>query len=110
MKIKQYIREGFPYPVAYQNFYDEARFRGLGIVYLADQERWEEAVSGFFKADLPARITAYEYIFRKFTDAGRIDDARALSVRLLETIQETDNEKEYGQQVELIRFYLSCLG
>ncbi|MCD6296675.1 MAG: hypothetical protein J7M30_05930, partial [Deltaproteobacteria bacterium] len=109
MKLKQYIHQGFPYPVAYQNYYDETRFRGLAIVYLADQNRWEDVSSMFFSRDLATRASIYEYFFRRLTDAGRIDDARAISVTLLKDIKESKNSTQFGEQEELIRFYLSCL-
>ncbi|MBW2119048.1 MAG: hypothetical protein JRH09_14165 [Deltaproteobacteria bacterium] len=64
----------------------------------------------FFSSDLATRTSVYEYLFRKFTDAGRIDDARAISVKLLGDIQESKNSTQFGEQEELIRFYLSCLG
>jgi hypothetical protein len=51
----------------------------------------------------------FERFFRKLTDAGRIDDARAISVMLLKNIEESKNSTQFGEQEELIRFYLSCL-
>jgi len=109
MKLKQYIRQAFPYPVAYQNYYDKIRFSALAMGYLVDQGRWEEAYSIFFSSDLAAKTSIYEYFFRKLTDAGRVDDARAISATLLENIQESKNSIQFGEQEELIRFYLSCL-
>jgi radical SAM superfamily enzyme YgiQ (UPF0313 family) len=109
MKLKQYIRQGFPYPMAYQNYYDKTRFSALAMGYLVDQGRWEEVCSMFFSSDLAARTSIYEYFFRKLTDAGRINDARAISVTLLNDIKESKNSTQFGEQEELIRFYLSCL-
>ena len=109
MKLKQYVQQGFPYPTAYQNYYDKTRFRALAMGYLVDQGRWEEVCPMFFSSDFGARTSIYEYFFRKLTDAGRIDDARAISVTLLKDIKESKNSTQFGEQEELIRFYLSCL-
>jgi hypothetical protein len=109
MKLKQYIKGAFGYPVAYENHYDETRFSALAMVYLVDQGRWEEVCSMFFSSGFAARTSIYEYFFRKLTDAGRIDDARAISVMLLKNIEESKNSTQFGEQEELIRFYLSCL-
>ncbi len=109
MKLKQYIQQGFPYPMAYQNYYDETGFSALAMGFLIDQGRWEEVYSMFFSSDFAARTSIYEYFFRKLTDAGRIDDARAISVTLLKNIEESKNSTQFGEQEELIRFYLSCL-
>jgi len=109
MKLKQYIRQGFPYPTAYQNYYDKTIFTALAMGYLVDQGRWEEVCSMFFSSDFTARTSIYEYFFRKLTDAGRIDDARAISVTLLKDIEESKDSTQFGEQEELIRFYLSCL-
>jgi len=109
MRLKQYIQKGFPYPMAYQNYYDETVTSGLAVIYLADQGSWEEAVFRFLESDLAVRSSIYEYLFRKLTDAGRIDDARTISVKFLENIQESKNLTQFGEQAELIRFYLSCL-
>lgn len=109
MKLKQYVQQGFPYPTAYQNYYDETRFKTLAMGYLVDQGKWEEACPMFFSSDLAARTSIYEYFFRKLTDAGRMDDATAISVELLKDIQESKNPTQFEGQEDLIRFYLSCL-
>ncbi|MBW2614740.1 MAG: radical SAM protein [Deltaproteobacteria bacterium] len=110
MKLKQYIQQGFPYPMAYQNYYDETVTSGLAVAYLADQGSWGEAVFRFLESDLAVRSSIYEYLFRKLTDAGRIDDARTISENLLEAIYENGETSPYRDQIELIQFYLSCLG
>ena len=110
MKLKQYIEGALGYPVAYENRYDETISNGLGIAYLADQGSWEEAISRFLKSNISAQSSIYEYLFRKLSEKGRVDDARAISKNLLEAIYENGKTAPYRDQIELIQFYLSCLG
>jgi radical SAM superfamily enzyme YgiQ (UPF0313 family) len=109
MKLKEYIQGALPHPMMYQNSYDETRFGTLALSYLIDQRRWEEATSLFNRNTLRVRSSIYDYFFRKSTDAGRTAVAEAVSVNLLEGIQGSDEIKEYGEQAELIRYYLSLL-
>jgi radical SAM superfamily enzyme YgiQ (UPF0313 family) len=110
VKLKEYIERSSAYPIAYDNCYDEMRFRSLALSYLADQGRWEEAMSLFFKSDLSVQSSIYEYLFRKLTGAGRVDDAKLVSENLLLAIQDNGAPPHYKDQTDLIRFYLSCLG
>lgn len=109
-KLKQYIEKGLGYAIAYENQYDQTTVRSLAIAYMADKEQWEEVVSKFMESDLPARSQIYDYLFRKLTGAGRIDEARDISENLLSAIDEESKGHIYQDQVDLIRFYLSCLG
>ena len=109
-KLKQYIEKGLGYAIAYENRYEETTTRSLGIAYLMDQGQWDEAVSRFRGSDLPARSRIYDYLFRKLTESGQTDGARAVSEDLLSAIKEESNGHIYQDQVDLIRFYLSCLG
>ena len=109
-KLKQYIEKGLGYAIAYENRYDEITTRSLAIAYMADQGRWKEVVWKFMENDLPACSRIYDYLFRKLTGAGRIDEARVISENLLSAIQEDKKGDDYRDQVGLIRFYLSCLG
>jgi radical SAM superfamily enzyme YgiQ (UPF0313 family) len=110
VKLKEYIEKTSDYPIAYDNRYDEMRFRSLALSYLADQGRWEEATSLFFKSDLSVQSSIYEYFFRKLTGAGRVIDAKLVSENLLLAIQDNGAPPHYKDQVNLARFYLSCLG
>ena len=110
LKLKQYIEKGLGYAIAYENRYDEITTQSLGIAYMADQGQWEEAVSRFMESGLPVRSKIYDYLFRKLTGAGRIDDARGVSENLLSAADEEGKASIYRDQIDLIRFYLSCLG
>lgn len=110
VKLKKYIEKSSGHPIAYDNCYDEMRFRSLALSYLADQARWEEATSLFFKSDLSVQSSIYEYFFRKLTGAGRVGDAKLISEDLLLAIQDSGAPSLYRDQTDLIRFYLSCLG
>ncbi len=109
LKLKQYIEKGLGYAIAYENRYDTITTRSLAVAYLADQGRWEEAVSRFRESGLPVRSKIYDYFFRKLTGAGRIDDAEVVSENLLSAIQEAREGDDYREQAPLIQFYLSCL-
>jgi radical SAM superfamily enzyme YgiQ (UPF0313 family) len=108
LKLKGYIEDALGYSVAYGNIMDETRHQVLGLSYMADQGRWGEVTERFLKSTLPARITIYDYLFRKLTAAGNVDDARMISKDLLEAIPEQDIPK-YGDQIGLVKFYLSRL-
>jgi len=108
-KLKQYIEEGLGYAIPYVNRYDQGSDRSLAIAYMADKGKWEEAVSIFSKSSLAARSRIYDYLFRKQTGAGRVDEARIVSLNLLRAISE-DGSGEYAEQASLARFYLNCLG
>jgi radical SAM superfamily enzyme YgiQ (UPF0313 family) len=109
LKLKQYMEKGYGYPIAYENCYDEMRFRSLALSYLADQGRWEETKSLFFRSELPVKSSAYDYLFRKLTGGGRVDDARLVSEQFLLGIQQSGDPSQYKDQSGLIQFYLSCL-
>lgn len=109
-KLKQHVEKGLGYAIPYENRYDETAVRSLAIAYMADQGRWGEVISRFAESDLPARSQIYDYLFRKLTGAGRIDDARVISENLLSAIGEDSKGLRYHDQMELVRFYLSLLG
>jgi len=109
MRLKEYIQRALPHPMMYQNHYDETRFGTLALSYLIDQRRWEEAASLFLRSTLRVRSSIYDYFFRKSTDAGRTGVAEAVSVNLLEGIEGSDEIREYGEQAEVIKYYLSLL-
>ena len=109
-KLKEYVEKGLGYTIPYENRYDETAVRSLAIAYTADQGRWGEAISRFAESDLPARSQIYDYLFRRLTGAGRIDDARVISEDLLSAIGKDSKGLRYHDQMELIRFYLSLLG
>jgi len=109
-KLKQYIEKGLGYAIPYENRYDDTVVRSLAIAYMADQRRWGEVISKFADSDLPVRSQIYEYLFRRLTGAGRIDDARVVSETLLSAIGKDNKDLRYRDQMELIRFYLSLLG
>ena len=109
MRLKQYIEQGFGHPMTYQNFCDDNQFQVLALGYLIDQGGLQEALSMFFKGDLPARISVYEYLFRRLADVGRIEEARDVSNYLLENIQNSEEIDEYREQMEMIRFYLGII-
>ncbi len=109
MRLKEYIQKSLPHPMMYQNSYDETQFGTLALSYLIDQRRWEAATSLFMRSTLRVRSSIYDYFFRKSTDAGRTEVAEAVSVNLLEGIEGGDEIKEYGEQAEVIRYYLSLL-
>lgn len=108
-KLKQYIEKGLGYAIPYENRYDETVVRSLAIAYIADQERWGEVIPKFIESDLPVRSQIYDYLFRRLTGAGRIDDARVVSETLLSAIGKDNKDLRYRDQMELIRFYLSLL-
>ncbi len=64
----------------------------------------------FRESDLPVRSQIYDYLFRRLTGAGKIDDARVVSENLLSAIEEDNKDLRHRDQMELIRFYLSLLG
>jgi len=109
-KLKQHIEKALGYAITYENRYDETAVRSLAIAYVADQGRWAEVISKFVESDLPVRSQIYDYLFRRLTGAGRIDDARAVSENLLSAMGKENKDLRYRDQLELIRFYLSLLG
>ena len=109
-KLKQYIEKDLGYAISYENRYDETAFQSLAIAYMADQGRWGEVILMFLEGNLPARSQIYDYLFRRLTEAGKIDDARVVSENLLSAIGKENKDPRYRDQVELIRFYLSLLG
>ena len=109
-KLKQHIEEAFGYTITYENRYDETAAQSLAIAYMADQERWDEVITKFIQSDLPVRSQIYDYLFRRLTGAGRIDNVRVISENLLSAIQENKEDLRYRDQMELLRFYLSLLG
>jgi len=109
-KLKQYIEKDLGYAIPYENQYDETAVRSLAIAYMADQGRWGEVISMFLEGNLPVRSQIYDYLFRRLTEAGKIDDARVVSGNLLSAIGKDNKDPGYRDQVELIRFYLSLLG
>lgn len=109
-KLKQYIEKGLGYAIPYENRYDETAVRSLAIAYMADQGRWGEVISRFKESDLPVRSQIYDYLFRRLTGAGRIDDAKVVSENLLSAIGKDNKDLRYRDRMELIRFYLSLLG
>jgi len=104
LKLKQYIEKGLGYAIPYENRYDETVVRSLAIAYIADQERWGEVIPKFIESDLPVRSQIYDYLFRRLTGAGRIDDARVVSETLLSAIGKDNKDLRYRDQMELIRF------
>lgn len=110
LKLKQHIEKGLGYAIPYENRYDETAVRCLAIAYMADQGRWGNVISRFVESDLPVRSQIYDYLFRRLTEAGKIDDARVVSGNLLSAIGKENKDPGYRDQVELIRFYLSLLG
>ena len=110
MKLQEYIQNALGYPIAYQNTYEEKRLQVLALSYLIDQCRWEEGVSSFLKSDVSAQSAIYDYCFRKLAHAGRVNDAREISVNLLDKIRLGAKTPEYEGEAELIRFYLEQLG
>jgi len=109
-KLKQHIEKDLGYAISYENRYDETAFQSLAIAYMADQGRWGEVILMFLEGNLPARSQIYDYLFRRLTEAGKIDDARVVSENLLSAIGKENKDPRYRDQVELIRFYLSLLG
>jgi hypothetical protein len=60
-------------------------------------------------SDLSVQSNIYDYLFRKMTEAERVDDARAISGKLLAAIQENGESGQYQGQIDMIKFYLNCL-
>jgi hypothetical protein len=110
MALKAYIEKALPHGPAYDNRYDLDRHKVLGIFYLVDNERWGEVLDRFFGIGLRAMAEAYDYVFRRLAAAARIEDARAVSLRLLHAIQESEEGTDYQAQAGLIHFYLGMLG
>jgi hypothetical protein len=110
LRLKRYIEKALGYSVAYENFYDQDRFYALGISYLIDQARWQAARVRFTEASLAAKMTIYDYYFRKLTDAGRMEEAGEVSVESLNAMGGSREELQYRDQAAMIRFYLSRLG
>lgn len=109
-KLKQHIEKALGYAIPYENRYDETTVRSLAIAYIADQGQWGEVIPKFVESDLPVRSQIYDYLFKRLTGAGKIDDARVVSENLLSAIGKENKDHRYRDQVELIRFYLSLLG
>ena len=79
------------------------------IAFLADQDLWEETVHSFVKSNAAVQSFIYEYLFRKLSGNGRLEEARTISLEFLKNIQDGKNMGQFGEQEGLIRFYLSCL-
>jgi len=109
LRLKSMIEKRLGYAIAYDNRYDPAAQRSLGVVYLADQGRWEEAVSLFMEGGVASRLGGYDYLFRRLAGSGRTEAARSVSQTVLADL-EAEGGDRYHDWVSRIHFYLSCLG
>ena len=108
-KIKAYIENDFPFPMEYQNNYDEIKYQILALSYLVDQSMWDVVADRFLKSNLDARTSIYDYLFRKLIDAGRTEMAKRISEHLLEEIFRSEMVSEYSGQVSVIQHYLTLI-
>jgi len=107
-RLKAYIENALGYAIAYENRYDPGAQQSLALAFMVDQEQWNKVVPAFMDSNVPARLRIYDYVFRKMTEAGRMDDAKELSENLLAAIQ-GDVSGQYCNEISLIRFYLSLI-
>jgi hypothetical protein len=107
-RLKAYIENALGYAIAYENRYDPGAQQSLAMAFMVDQEQWNKVVPAFMDSNVPARLRIYDYVFRKMTEAGRMDDAKELSENLLAAIQ-GDVSGQYCNEISLIRFYLSLI-
>ena len=68
---------------------------------MADQGQWGEVIPKFVESDLPVRSQINDYLFKRLTGAGRIDDARVVSENLLSAIGKDNKDLRYRDQMEL---------
>lgn len=109
LKLNGYIESVLPFSIDCQNNYDKIMHQSLALSYLVDQKRWDEAEARFLKSDLAAKVSIYDYLFRKLADSGRTETAKAVSERLIEEILQSEDISEYSDRISVIRYYLSIL-
>ncbi len=107
-ELNKYINGVFPDLLSYQNKYEKTTHQCLGIAYLADQALWEPAVERFVQAETTVQSNIYDYLFKKLAVSQRQNEAKTISLRLLDNI-ERSKPVDAGQ-ADIVRFYLSCLG
>jgi hypothetical protein len=107
-RLKEYLDSSFPYTPSYTGGYDPEGVHALSLAYLADRDRWEETLSGFTESTLRVRVMAYDYLFKRLTGLGMIEEGRRISIELLRSL-ESSRIPEYAGRIDLIRFYLSHL-
>jgi hypothetical protein len=107
-RLKAYIENALGYAIAYENRYDPGAQQSLAMAFMVDQEQWNKVAPTLMDSNISARLRIYDYLFRKMTGAGRVDDARKLSENLLAAIQE-DASGQYCNEISVIRFYLSLI-
>ena len=110
LKIKAYIEQAIPFLMDYKNNYDKIMRQILALSYLIDQSRWDESAARFFKSDLAAKGSVYDYFFRKLADSGKTKTAKVVSEHLIEAIIQSGKSSEYSERIPVIRYYLSLLG
>jgi radical SAM superfamily enzyme YgiQ (UPF0313 family) len=106
-QLKDYIERVLPLPTIYDNKYGATNLQSLSLSYLLDQGRWDEVAARFVESALAARVSIYDYLFRKLVDSGRTETARQLSENLLRDISE--EASNYSEHVGVIRYYLDLL-
>jgi hypothetical protein len=108
-KLKNHVGDNLPFGMDYKCMQSEASRQVLGTAYLVDQKRWAAAADWFLKIDLSSKSASYDYLFRNLSNAGEINTAKNISDRFLSHIVESGNQNQYGEQIQLIRFYTSLL-
>ncbi|MCK4783206.1 MAG: cobalamin-dependent protein [Desulfobacteraceae bacterium] len=107
-EVHQYVRAVFPNLLCYDNKYDTASHERLAIGYLSDQALWEDAIERFMGTDVAVQAGIYDYLFKQLLHVERLDDARAISLTLLDNLEQGSGAVDPGQ-ADVVRFYLSCL-
>jgi len=106
--VHQYVKEVFSDILSYHKGYDDGSFEEVAIGYLSDHGIWAVAVERFKRSAVGVQSGIYDYLFKKLLHAGRQDDARSISLAMLENIDDGGDAIDSGQ-ADVIRFYLSCL-
>lgn len=109
MKLKQYIDSAVGRPMRFDDKITNASRMALAMCFLADRDRWRETMAMAYDSPLSALSIAYDYVFRKLADSGRLGMARALSELLVNAIMEDGPDSEHVDRLPVIRYYMSLL-
>ncbi len=108
LDLKRHVDARVASPVLLDNALCESARSRLAVGYLADRGRFEEAIDGYRRLDLPGKSIAFDYFFRLLADAGRIDAALSVAEDLRRTIGAA-GDPAYRGQAGVLDHYLAVL-
>jgi radical SAM superfamily enzyme YgiQ (UPF0313 family) len=106
-EVDEFVRTAFPHLQHHDNRYAAETHRRLAIGYLCDQRLWVDAVGGFLDTEPGVQAGIYDYLLKQLVRVERWDDAKAISMALLDNIDKI-GAFDSGQ-ADVARFYLRHL-